>query len=120
MGRKTLYISAFRPINTEPGASGAGCGAGVEPRRQVVEVQFLQALADGVKLAGAVVDQGAALFAELEGLAEAGLAGVEAVDDLLEALDRVLVARRGAVSHDDLLRLRVRDQQRLGRRLVHR
>ena len=66
------------------------------------------------------IDQALAVFAEVEGLAEARLAGVEAVDDLLEALDSGLVGSRGAVSHGDLLRSRARDLHRFLRRLCHR
>ena len=86
---------ALHKLTSAP--SGTTAGGRVETGRQVVEVQFLQALADGVELAGAVIDQLLALGAEVQGLAQAGLAGVEAVDDLLEALDRGLVARRGSV-----------------------
>ena len=83
-GRKTLLGAGRSRLR-------AWASRGIQLGREVVEIQFLQALADGVELGGAVVDETAALFAEVQGLAEAGLAGVEAVDDLLEALDRVLV-----------------------------
>ena len=83
-------------------------GADLELRGEVVEPQLLQPLAHLVQLGGAVGDQLAALAAELEGLAQAGLAGVEPVDDLLQPLDRGLVG----------VRLRRRAQVSLG--LVHR
>ena len=49
----------------------------LEPRHELVEAQLLEALADRVELGGAELDQAAALAAELERLAQAGLAGVQ-------------------------------------------
>ncbi len=67
---------------------------GLELADEIVEVEALELAGDGVELALAVLDQRLALAAELERLAELGLALVEAEDDLLESLDRGLVARR--------------------------
>src|SRR3954451_11078681 len=61
-------------------------------RCQLVQPQLLKPLADGVELGRAVGDQIATLAAELERLAQAGLAGVEPVDDLLQPLYRGLIA----------------------------
>ena len=71
-----------------------GCGRRrrFEARDQVVEAELLEALADRLELAGRVVDQRLALAAEVERLAQAGLARVEPGDDLLEPLDGGLVA----------------------------
>ena len=82
---------------------------------ELVQLQLLQPLAHRVELAGAVVDQLAALAAEVEGLAQARLARVEAVDDLLQPLDRGLVARGRLSSSSPRSGLR-----RLWRRPVHR
>ena len=112
----TVYGLARRRSST---AGVIPLAADLRERSATVPAQGKERYEDNA-LAGAVVDKLLALLAEVQGLAQAGLAGVEAVDDLLEALDRVLVAGGGAVSHDDLLRFRVRDQQRFGRRLVHR
>ncbi len=77
-----------------PLLGASGLGGGVQPRRQLVELQLAQTLAHRVQLGGAVGDQFAPLTAELERLAQAGLAGVEPVDDLLQPLNRDLVAIR--------------------------
>src|SRR5690349_2878683 len=61
---------------------------------QLVQLELLQVLAHRVELGGAVVDQVAALAAELERLAQTRLAGVEPVDDLLEPLDSHLIGLR--------------------------
>ncbi len=66
----------------------------LEPRRELIQAQLLEALADRVQFRGAVGDQLLALAAEVEGLAKPGLTGVEPVDDLLEAPNRGLVALR--------------------------
>src|SRR6266536_2770135 len=66
----------------------------LEPRDQVVQAKLLETFPHRVELARCVLDQLAALLAELECLAQAGLAGVELLDDLLDAGDRGLVARR--------------------------
>ena len=68
--------------------------AGLQARHEVAEVQLLEALADGLELCGAQLDERAALAAQLERLAQPGLAGVQALDDLLQARRGVLVAQR--------------------------
>lgn len=73
-----------RPPEPRSGAGGRRRRAGLEPRDQLVEAQLLQAAADRVELAGAELDERAALLDELEGLAQPGLAGVQPADDLLE------------------------------------
>ena len=60
----------------------------LEPRHQLLEPQLLEPAADRVELAGAVLDQVAALLDEVERLAQAGVAGVEPADDLLDPRDR--------------------------------
>ena len=87
------------------GSKGAGCAccgsaraAGLEPRDELVEPQLLEPAADGLELRRAVLDQDAALAAQLQRLAQAGLAGVQPADDLLDAGGGGLVGhrRRGA------------------------
>ena len=56
----------------------------LEASHELVEAQRLEALAHRVELAGAELDEPAALAAELQRLAQAGLAGVEPPDDRLE------------------------------------
>ena len=68
---------------------------GFEPGDELVEAELLEAAPDRVELGGAVLDERAALADEVERLAQAGVARVEAADDLLEARGGVLVARRG-------------------------
>ena len=63
----------------------------LEASDELVEPELLEALADGVELAGAELDERAALLAEVERLAQAGLAGVQAPDDLLDPRGRGLV-----------------------------
>src|SRR5215204_1899350 len=70
-----------------PASDGFG-----ELARKLVELQLLQPRPHGVQLSGAVGHELAALTAEIEGLAQAGLAGVEAIDDLLQPLDCHLIA----------------------------
>src|SRR5690242_11139533 len=74
------------------GRSGPRLSGGFEPRDQLVEAQLLEALAHRLQLGGRVLDQLAALPAEVERLAQAGLARVELLDDLLDPIDRSLVA----------------------------
>ena len=66
-------------------ASSASLAAALEPRDELVEPQLLEALADRLELARAELDELAALRDELERLAQAGLAGVQPPDDLLDA-----------------------------------
>src|ERR687887_26212 len=61
---------------------------------ELLEAQLLEALADRVELAGAELDQAAALADEVERFAQAGLAGVQALDDRLQARGRRLVGLR--------------------------
>src|SRR5437660_8151834 len=72
-------------------------GAALQALDQLVEAELLEALADRLELAGAPVDQLAALAAQLERLAQAGLAGVQPLDDLLDARRGVFV---GLLDHD--------------------
>src|ERR687889_52416 len=73
------------PAGWWSGGLGGRARPGLEPRDELVEAELLEALCDGVELACAELDQAAALLAELERLPQAGLAGVEAADDLLDA-----------------------------------
>ena len=59
--------------------------AGLEPGDELVEVQLLEALADGFELGGAELDERAAFAAQLERLAQAGLSRVQPGDDRLQA-----------------------------------
>src|SRR6266851_4810414 len=65
-----------------------------EAADELVEPELLERVADGAQLARAQLDQGLALADEREGLVEAGLAGVQAADDLLDASRRRLVGLR--------------------------
>ena len=65
----------------------------VQPRHELLQAQFLEPLADGVQLAGAVLDQLASLLDQVERLAQPGLAGVQPADDLLDPGHRRLVGR---------------------------
>ena len=65
-------------------APAARAAAGLEPGDQLVQPQFLEPRPDRLELAGAELDSAAALLAQLQRLAEPGLAGVEAADDLLD------------------------------------
>ena len=56
-----------------------------EPRDELVQAQLLQGAADRVELARAPLDQRLALAHQLERLAQARLARVQAADDLLDA-----------------------------------
>src|SRR5215210_6117758 len=78
----------------------ARAAAGLEPGDELVEAELLEALGDRVELARAELDQAAALLAQLERLAEPGLARVEAADDLLDAGAGALVGEGGGVAHD--------------------
>src|SRR6185312_5624120 len=63
-----------------------------EPRNQLVQAELFEALTHRLELAGRVLDQLAALAAQVERLAQAWLARVELLDYLLDAVDRGLVA----------------------------
>src|SRR4051794_36944035 len=73
----------------------------LQARDELLEAQLLESLADCLELGRAELDQAAALADEVERLAEPGLAGVEALDDRLQAGGGGLVGlRRGrALSH---------------------
>src|SRR4051812_6172715 len=68
---------------------------------QVLEAQFRQAPAHLVELGRAELDQVAALAHELQRLAQAGLAGVQAPDDRLQPRGRAFVRLRlgGLLAH---------------------
>src|SRR4051794_6879222 len=72
-------------------SSGSSSTAGLQPRDELLQAQLLEPLAHRLELAGAELDQPAALLAELEGLAQPGLPGVEPGDDRLDALAGGLV-----------------------------
>src|SRR5919197_1421757 len=76
------------------GASARGLARRLQPRDQLVQAQLLEALSDGLQLACRVLDQLAALTAQVERLAQAWLARVQLLDDLLDAVDRRLVGCR--------------------------
>ena len=78
-------------------ASARGA-AGLEPGDELVELELLEAAADGLELAGAELDEPPALLAELERLAQPGLAGVQAADDRLDARAGRLVGEGGSVT----------------------
>ena len=67
----------------------------LEPRDELVELQLLEPLADRVEFAGAVLDELTTLLDEVERLSQAGLAGIEPADDLLDAGDGGLVRALG-------------------------
>jgi hypothetical protein len=69
----------------------ASAGIAFEPGDELLELQLVKSLADRVELAGAVHDELTALLDEVERLPQAGLSGIEAADDLLDAGDRGLV-----------------------------
>src|SRR3954454_4693328 len=64
-----------------------------QPRDQLVQAQLLEALPHRLELGRGVLDQLAALSTQVERLTQARLARVELLDDLLDAVDRRLVAR---------------------------
>jgi hypothetical protein len=68
--------------------------AGLQPGDEILQAQLLQPLSDRLQLGGAQLDEAAALAAQLERLAQTGLAGVQAPDDLLQPRGSGLVARR--------------------------
>src|SRR5262245_9143583 len=89
--------SRIRGSDRLAGADFGLLGGGLRRRRfelphQLVEVEALELAGHGVELSLAVLDHDLALAAELERLAELGLPRVEPQDDLLEPLDRGLIA----------------------------
>ena len=77
------------------GPRGCSCrGFPFQAADQLVEAQLLQRVADGAQLARAQLDQRLALPDQLERLVQAGLAGVQAADDLLDARRGGLVGLR--------------------------
>src|SRR5687768_10405006 len=77
-------------------------GARLEPGDELVELELLEPLPDRIELGGADLDEPAALLAELERLAQAGVAGVQTADDLLEAARGLLVGGALGVGDRDL------------------
>jgi hypothetical protein len=117
LGRRVVRFP-WQQVIFEPGRGGgdaaraaglrrSAAGPGLEPRHELAELQLLQPLADGLELGRAALDERAALAAELERLAQPRLAGVQPLDDVLQARGRRLVGQR-------------LNQQRLGLRLGHR
>src|SRR6185312_5382396 len=77
-----------------PRSAGARLGRrplGLQAGDELLEAQLLEPLTDRLELVGAVLDQVAALLDEIERLAQAGVAGVEAADDLLDPGDGLLI-----------------------------
>src|SRR5205807_2946110 len=73
-------------------------GVLLQSGHQLVQAQLLQALPHRLELAGAQLDQLAALAHEVQGFAQARLAGVQAADYLLDAGAGLLVGGRGGGS----------------------
>src|SRR3954452_20801230 len=69
------------------GVGRRGCPALVrfEARYELVEAEFLKALADGLELGRAELDETPSFAAQLQRLPEAGLPGIQAGDDRLQA-----------------------------------
>src|SRR5919198_4470517 len=74
---------------------GAAARPLFEPGDELVEPQLLEPAPDRVELARAELDEPAALLAEVQRLAQPGLAGVQSLDDLLEPRRGGLVGLRG-------------------------
>ena len=55
----------------------ASAGIALEPGDELVEPKLLESLADRVELAGAVLDELASLFDEVERLPQTSIAGIE-------------------------------------------
>ena len=70
-----------------------------EARDELVEAQFFEPLADGLELGRAELDEPAALTAQIQCLAQPGLAGVQASDDRFQAGARGLVGQRVLCGH---------------------
>src|SRR6476661_1481445 len=88
--------NARRTGNLRVVSAGAlRAAARLEAGDQLVEAQLFEAAADGVELGGAELDELPALLDEVERLAQAGLARVQAADDLLQARGRRLVGALG-------------------------
>src|SRR3954454_7617093 len=76
----------------------------LEPCHELLEAQLLEPLTDRLELARAELDEPAALAHELEGLAQPGLSGVQALDDRLQPrggglVGLLLVSHRPRWSH---------------------
>src|SRR4051794_31763726 len=99
MKQRGIAVARYVPPLTEKRGFAliARCGVrrgarGFEASDQIVELQLFQALADGIQLAGGVLDQFAAFLDQLERFAQARLVGIEATDDRLEPLDGGLIS----------------------------
>src|SRR5690349_21322597 len=78
-----------------PRSAGARLGRrplGLQAGDELLEAQLLEPLTDRLEFAGAVLDQVAALLDEVERLAQAGVARVQATDDLLDPGHGLLVS----------------------------
>src|SRR3954453_15280310 len=101
-------MSRFRrpPTRVSPEACASAGGllfaAGLEPCDELVEPQLLESATHRVELGGTELAQRAALLEEGERLAQAGVAGVQAADDLLEPRDGRLVGALGG-AHSSIL-----------------
>src|SRR4051794_33109426 len=93
--KESCKIAPLRRCETAAGAALrlllASLPRRLQPRDQLVEPQLLEPLPDRLQLRGGVLDQLAPLAAKVECVAEARLASVELLDDLLYAVDRRLV-----------------------------
>ena len=107
-----------RREGAEGGAKGRGRLvrgrlAALQPLHQLVQLELLEALADGLQLGGAVVHQLAALADQVQGLAQSGLARVQALDDLLDPGRGGLVAAWGLfVVHSSSILARTRSSRK--------
>ena len=85
-----------------PGADDRRRLASFQPRDELVEAQLLEPLADGLELGGAELDERAALAAQLQRLAQAGLPGIQPGDDRLQPRAGGLVGQRFLdIGHED-------------------
>src|SRR5947207_3727480 len=104
--------SGFAPAGSES-ARGLvrrrAAALALESRHELVQPQLLEAPADGLQLARAEVDQLAALLAQVERLAQTGLAGVQPADDLLDpGGGRLVGAGLGVLGHGSSSSMRAR------------
>src|SRR4051812_49958399 len=74
LDRAALLLSGLRRL------VGLLRGWGVEPRDQLVELQLVEPLPDGIELTRRELDQALALLAQLERFAQARLVRVEPAD----------------------------------------